>query len=246
MSSKNHWHARDHEKALSGYMGLTLEQRAAYTTVLDLLYLAGEPIADNERMIAAWLECSRRKWRSLRDSLIESGKIYYNKEGKITNKKCEEEFEKAAKMSRKRAENGAKGGRKSGERRKKANKNNGDSEAKRSTTTSTTTREDKSSLCDAEQERDLGFDRFWDLYPDTQGQDSWLSRGQWNLMDDGQRERCIASLEPYRKALGDKTAWFPYNYLKNRIFENVLVAPKSEIEILLARMQAGSNHGVSA
>ena len=48
--SSNPWHKRYHSDALNGYMGLSLEERGAYTTLLDLMYQSGEPVIDNERV----------------------------------------------------------------------------------------------------------------------------------------------------------------------------------------------------
>lgn len=123
MSSKP-WHKRWHSDALTGYRGLSLEERGAYSTILDLLYDHGEAINQTERWWAGQMDCSTRKWRSLRDNLADKGKILTLADGTITNKRFEKELENDAKTSRKRAELGAKGGRNKAENQKKANKNN--------------------------------------------------------------------------------------------------------------------------
>lgn len=118
------WHKRFHDDALNGYMGLSLEERGAYTTFLDLMYQRGEPVVDNERLIAGWMQSSIRKYRALRDRLIELGKIFLTDDGRISNARFEKERENALKISRKQAENGAKGGEKSAETRKNSNEIN--------------------------------------------------------------------------------------------------------------------------
>ena len=123
MVDKRHWHKRYHSDALTGYMGLSLELRGAYTTFLDLLYDRGEALVDNERLMAGYLNCSVRKYKSIRDQLVEMDKLILLPEGKITNKRFEKELENVVKTSRKRAESGAKGGDKSHELRKKINEN---------------------------------------------------------------------------------------------------------------------------
>lgn len=105
------WHKRYHSDALAGFMALSLEERGAYQTVLDLIYDHGGPIADNERILAAYMGSSPRKWRAIRDQLREKGKISINPDGLITNSRAERELEKDAETSRKHAENGLKGAR---------------------------------------------------------------------------------------------------------------------------------------
>lgn len=121
--SANPWHRRYHSDALSGMLPLTLEERGAYQTVLDLIYDRGGPIADNERLLSGYMGCSIRKWRSLRAALIEKGKLA-TRDGHLTNFRAEKEIENETKTRRKRAETGAKGGRKKSENQKIANKNN--------------------------------------------------------------------------------------------------------------------------
>jgi uncharacterized protein YdaU (DUF1376 family) len=124
------WHKRFHGDALTGMMPLTLEQRGAYNTVLDMLYDRGAPLIDNDRLLAGYMQCSPRKWRQLRDELIAAGKIYITRAGEISNVRFDSEIKKAAKISRKRAENGKLGGLISGEIRKNSNESNETDEAK--------------------------------------------------------------------------------------------------------------------
>ncbi|MBB4001572.1 DUF1376 domain-containing protein [Aurantimonas endophytica] len=119
--SSNPWHKRYHSDALNGYMGLNLEERGAYTTLLDLMYQSGEPVVDNERLVAGWMQVSLRRYRILRDGLIKIGKIIRLDDGRLTNARFEKERENSSKTSRKRAENGSRGGAKSAEVRKKRN-----------------------------------------------------------------------------------------------------------------------------
>ncbi|TCD00714.1 DUF1376 domain-containing protein [Erythrobacteraceae bacterium CFH 75059] len=124
----NHWHKRYHSDALAGMLTLTLEERGAYQTILDLIYDRGGPVPDNERLLSGYMGCSIRKWRTLRASLIAAGKLALI-DGYLTNFRAEKEIENALKTARKHAENGAKGGRKSAENREKSNENNGSGQA---------------------------------------------------------------------------------------------------------------------
>ena len=92
MSGKNHYHFRYHDDALRGYRMLSLEERGAYTTILDLLYSNGDYLQDNERILAAEMGVSTRKYRSLRDALMKKGKIYFVATGLISNRRFEEEI----------------------------------------------------------------------------------------------------------------------------------------------------------
>lgn len=105
------WHKRYHSDALTGYACLSLEQRGAYTTLLDAMYdTGGEPgIIDNERRIAGLLDVSTRRWRVLRAELIELGKIE-ERDGLLTNSRYLRELEKQRRISEKRANAGQKGG----------------------------------------------------------------------------------------------------------------------------------------
>ena len=101
--SGNPWHRRYHSDALAGMLSLTLEERGAYQTVLDLIYDRGGPIADNERLLAGYMNCSLRKWRSLRETLIEKGKLTAS-DGHLSNSRAEKLLENDAKTSQKRIE----------------------------------------------------------------------------------------------------------------------------------------------
>lgn len=118
------YHKRYHGDALTGFMPLTLEERGAYQTLLDMMYDRGGPLIDNERLLAGYMNCSVRKWRSLRAILIEKGKIHVTDDGLIGNDRAQKEIENTAKTSRKLSECGAKGGRTRAENEKKDKENN--------------------------------------------------------------------------------------------------------------------------
>lgn len=99
------YHRRYHQDALQGYRKLTLEERGAYTTILDLIYDEGGPIDFNERWLAGELNCSVRKARVVIEALIDARKLYLTGAGKISNHRAETELENALKISRKCSEN---------------------------------------------------------------------------------------------------------------------------------------------
>jgi len=113
------YHKRYHGDALTGFMALTLEERGAYQTLLDMMYDRGGPLIDNERLLAGYMNCSVRKWVQLRQILIQKGKIIINRDGMICNNRARKEIENQSKTHRKLIEAGAKGGRKRAENEKK-------------------------------------------------------------------------------------------------------------------------------
>lgn len=94
------YHRRYHQDALQGYRKLDLEQRGAYSTILDLIYDEGGPIDYNERWLAGELNCTVGKARKLISQLIELRKIYLTAAGKISNHRCEQEIENSIKISK--------------------------------------------------------------------------------------------------------------------------------------------------
>ena len=118
------YHKRYHSDALAGFMPLTLEERGAYQTLLDMIYDRGGPLIDNERLLAGYMNCSVRKWRQVRESLIAKGKIGIDRDGHIANRRARKEIENASKTQRKLIESGAKGGRARAENEKLPNENN--------------------------------------------------------------------------------------------------------------------------
>lgn len=105
------WHKRYHSDALTGYRGLTLEERGAYTTILDLLYDSGEEaLPASERWQAGQMDVGPRRWRIIRDSLVAAGKIILLPDGRITNARYLRERAKRADLSATRADAGSKGG----------------------------------------------------------------------------------------------------------------------------------------
>lgn len=123
------WYRRFPDNFLGGINGMTLEEKGAYGVVIDMIYQRGGPIADEPRYIAGICNCSVRKWNAIRDRLLALGKLY-EIDGHLMNDRAAIELEKAAKIAREHAENGAKGGDKSAEMRANANKNKGPAQAR--------------------------------------------------------------------------------------------------------------------
>ena len=82
---------------IEGTIGMPFEVKCAYRVVLDLIYMQGGNLPDDPRYISGLLGCSIRKWKTLRDDLVERGKIQVNGEF-LTNYRAEKELETLAKL----------------------------------------------------------------------------------------------------------------------------------------------------
>lgn len=65
------YHKRWHGDAINGYAPLTLEERGAYTTLLDQMYDRGGPLRDEVHPRCGDLNCDVRVWKRLRASLVD-------------------------------------------------------------------------------------------------------------------------------------------------------------------------------
>lgn len=118
------WYRRFPDNFIGGTVGLTLEEKGAYSLLLDLMYVRGGPIPDEPRYIAGVCNCSVRKWNAIRLRLLMLGKVEV-RDGFLTNHRAQEEMRKASESAQERAESGAKGGNKSAQIRDVKSKNNG-------------------------------------------------------------------------------------------------------------------------
>lgn len=123
------WYKRYPKDFMDGTTRLSLEEEGAYSRCLDLIYNQGGAIADDEHWLASQMRCSVRKWKAIRERLLELEKLLIVG-GKLTNMRAEIELAKAAKTARKHAENGARGGKARAENAGEVSKPNGLSQAK--------------------------------------------------------------------------------------------------------------------
>jgi uncharacterized protein YdaU (DUF1376 family) len=89
---------------------LSLEERAAYDDLLDLMYDRGRPIPDEPRFLSGLIGISLRKWGVIRDSLIAAGKIVVRGEY-LSNTRFEREMELDEAQTQAAVTWGSKGGR---------------------------------------------------------------------------------------------------------------------------------------
>lgn len=81
------WYKRYPRDFYEGTRGLKLDERGAYSDILDLIYMNGGPLKDDERAIAYQLHVDPRVWRRIRGRLLAVGKLFLVN-GHIHNKRA--------------------------------------------------------------------------------------------------------------------------------------------------------------
>ena len=89
---------------IEGTIGMPFEIKCAYRVILDLIYMQGGNLPDDDRYISGLLGCSVRKWKSIRSDLIGRGKIDAS-DGFLTNERARKELETLAKLQEVQSEN---------------------------------------------------------------------------------------------------------------------------------------------
>ena len=77
------WFPRD---ALDGMRVLTPAEELAYRRIIDLLYIGGGELPDDDEVMAEQTR-TFKDWRKVKAGLIQKGKVTIS-EGAITNEKC--------------------------------------------------------------------------------------------------------------------------------------------------------------
>lgn len=88
------WYKRDPSAALNGMMELSLEERGAYNTVLDLIYSRDGKLPDDDRFISGWMMVDVRVWKRIKATLISRKKLYVE-DGFIRNERADVEVAEA-------------------------------------------------------------------------------------------------------------------------------------------------------
>lgn len=116
------WYKRDGAAFIQGTLGLTLEEKGAYSLCLDLIYANGGPIKDDARWLSGVCGVSMRRWSALRASLIAHGKLFAQ-DGFLMNARAVAEIASLEVQHDFAVENGSKGGRNRAERSANAQRN---------------------------------------------------------------------------------------------------------------------------
>lgn len=164
---KLRWYKRDPDAALAGMMALTLEERGAYNTVLDLIYARDGAVDDDDRFIAGWLRCDVRVWRRIRTRLLDLGKLYVA-DGQLRNSRADAEVDRG--LSRLASASDA--GKASAAKRQQKSSNDADlssTDVERTSQLSTTTtrerKKESASHSRANSWPDDYREQFWNAYP---------------------------------------------------------------------------------
>jgi uncharacterized protein YdaU (DUF1376 family) len=120
--SRRPWYKRYPADFIGGTMHLSLEEKGAYSIVLDLMYGTGGPIEDDAQRIARVAGCSTKRWNIIRSRLITLGKLHAL-DGKLSNQRAENQMKTEDKERENLSENGAKGGQKTAQNRAPPNEN---------------------------------------------------------------------------------------------------------------------------
>lgn len=88
------WYKRDPRAALVGMAELTLEERGAYNTILDLIYCHDGELRDDVRAVAHQMQVDQRTWKRLRLRLLKAGKLYLSN-GQLRNERADREVTSA-------------------------------------------------------------------------------------------------------------------------------------------------------
>jgi uncharacterized protein YdaU (DUF1376 family) len=86
------WYKRDPRAALAGMRKLTLEERGAYNTILDLIYIHDGAVEDDPHFICHELHCNAQRWQRIKARLLDAGKIYIHG-GCIRNERADDEVQ---------------------------------------------------------------------------------------------------------------------------------------------------------
>jgi len=95
----DHYYRRNADRALVGMMPLTLEERGAYGTIIDLIYSRTNRLVDDDADLCSYLRCDIRVWRRIKARLLELGKIHIE-DGFIRNRHATEEINSRKKGGR--------------------------------------------------------------------------------------------------------------------------------------------------
>lgn len=89
---------------IEGTIGMDFETKAAYRLVLDLIYMQGGNLPDDARYISGLLGCSVKKWNTIRQKLIDAGKIEA-RGSYLGNYRADKELETLGKVQDRQREN---------------------------------------------------------------------------------------------------------------------------------------------
>jgi uncharacterized protein YdaU (DUF1376 family) len=103
------WYKRDPDRALNGMAELSLVERGAYNSLLDLLYSRNGNVPDDDVLVARMIRCHWREWKAVKKRLIAKGKIWVTADGLMGAKRVQDCLTEAASFSQEQSKRAAKG-----------------------------------------------------------------------------------------------------------------------------------------
>ncbi len=113
------FYKRDPDRALAGMAELTLKQRGAYNSIIDLLYSRDGDVPDDDARVSRMIACHWREWVAVKKDLIALGKIWVEG-GKLHAKRVQETIKDASRFSQEQSMRASRGW----QARKNVNENN--------------------------------------------------------------------------------------------------------------------------
>lgn len=92
-----------------GMHGMSLEEKAVYRDVLDLIYQKNGHVPDDDKFIAGWIGCDVRIWRRIKDALVAKERIYIHA-GMVRDSKADVRVAKEVAMATSQRQNSLLGG----------------------------------------------------------------------------------------------------------------------------------------
>jgi uncharacterized protein YdaU (DUF1376 family) len=197
-------------------VGLTLEERGAYITILNLIYDRAGPIPEDAWWITSNLGCTTRTWVKVRAALIVKRKLYaveIDGQPHLMNERADEEIGKLLDLHRTLSASGHRGGRNS---TTKPNKNKEETQATlkpglsqaQALQIQITDTEEEDANASLSAEADVAkkdayppdFELAWKAYPHVTGRSGKRkSHGYWRRLPQAQRTALPAAIGRYAR-----------------------------------------------
>lgn len=206
---------------IEGTIGMPFEVKCAYRVVLDLIYLQGGHLPDDPRYISGNLGCSIRKWKSIREHLIQIGKIHVSGEF-LTNKRADNELETLSKYRENQAENARKPRKSKGLEKppqsQRALKPEPEPE-----------REDTNVSSRRKPSPDEGFPDFWEIWPSKKNKEA--ARKAWRKLSIEDKRAAFSAIrdgwfERWQQASPDANPIHAATFLNARRWEDQAETPQ--------------------
>lgn len=114
------WYQRIPAKWIAGTQGMSTTHHAVYSLIVDLIYAAGAPVANDPKFIAGhFSDIGTAKARNVITSLIADGYLIEEPDGYLSNERAMQTMDEMRRKSETNSKNGQKGGKVSAEVRAK-------------------------------------------------------------------------------------------------------------------------------